>query len=191
MVPAHVHKKIYQPLKGEESAPEDQVHAHAGIIGDVDELTAPGYTSVEAFAARKADALERMKTQVSLPAEDPAHEKFTKMLTENVAAFVCRFWTDVKVDPVHIEFLPSLPETIRCASRAYPPKILPRYARYELDTTLNCVASFTLAPRILLLIRVKTLDIYVLYLVSNKDVNKTTGRIAYARLKTYRTLFFR
>ena len=126
MVPAPVHKKVYQPLKGEKSAPEDEVHAHAGIFGDVDKLTAQGYTSMQAFSARKAEALERMKVQVSLPAEDPAHEKFTNMLTDNVAAFVRKYWTGIKVDPVHIEFLPSLPETIRCASRAYPPEILPR-----------------------------------------------------------------
>ena len=45
MVQAPIHKKLYQPLKGEESAPEDKVHSHAGIFGNIDELTTPGYTS--------------------------------------------------------------------------------------------------------------------------------------------------
>jgi len=53
MVVAPVRKKIYQPLKGEKSAPEDQVHAHASIFGNIDEIMTPGYTSSEAFAARR------------------------------------------------------------------------------------------------------------------------------------------
>jgi len=126
MVQAIVHKKIYQPLKGEQSAPEDEMHAHAGIFGGLDELTAPGYTSLEAFSARKKEVLTSVQTQVCLPKEDSARRNFEKMLEENVATFVCQYWTGIKVDPVHIEFLPSLPETIRCAARAYPPEISPR-----------------------------------------------------------------
>ena len=113
MVPAPVHKKIYQPLKGEESAPEDQVHTHAGIFGNIDELTTPGYTSSEAFAARRKEVLTAVETQACLAHEVPARKSFTEMLKGNIAAFVCQEWTGIRVDPVHIEFLPSLPETIR------------------------------------------------------------------------------
>ena len=104
----------------------DQVHSHAGIFGNVDELTTPGYTSQEAFNTRKTEVLTTMITQICLPREDPAHRSFVKMLEDNIAAFVCQEWTGIKVDPVHIEFLKSLPETIRCAARAYPSEILPR-----------------------------------------------------------------
>ena len=113
MVQAPIHKKLYQPLKGEESAPEDKVHSHAGIFGSVDELTTPGYTSLEAFAARRKEVLTAVETQVCLAQEDPARKSFVEMLKGNIAAFVCQEWTGIRVDPVHIEFLPSLPETIR------------------------------------------------------------------------------
>jgi len=126
MVQAPIHKKLYEPLKGEQDAPEDQVHMHAGIFGNIDELTTPGYTSADSFAARRKEVLTAVETQVCLAQEDPARNKFKEMLKGNIAAFVCQEWTGIKVDPVHIEFLPSLPETIRCAARSYPPEILPR-----------------------------------------------------------------
>ena len=103
MVPAPIHKKFYQPLQGEQDAPEDQVHAHAGIFGNIDELTTPGYTSQEAFNTRKTEVLTTMRTQVCLPREDPAHRKFVRMLEENIAAFVSQYWTGIKVHPVHID----------------------------------------------------------------------------------------
>ena len=147
MVQAPIHKKIYEPLKGEQDAPEDQVHAHAGIFGNIDELTTPGYTSAEAFAARRKEVLTAMETQVCLPHDDPACTTFTKMLKDNIAAFVCQEWTGIKVDPVHIEFLPSLPETIRCATRSYPPEILPRMqAKMEAFTEQKYMERITKSP---------------------------------------------
>jgi len=89
MVQAPIHKKLYQPLKGEQEAPEDQVHVHAGIFGNIDELTTPGYTSAEAFAARRKEVLTAVDKQVYLAQEDPACNKFKEMLKGNIAAFVC------------------------------------------------------------------------------------------------------
>jgi len=83
IVQAPIHKKLYQPLKGEQSAPKDEVHAHAGIFGGLAELTAPGYTSLEAFSAKKKEVLTSVQTQVCLPQEDSARRNFVNMLEES------------------------------------------------------------------------------------------------------------
>jgi len=126
MVPAPVHRRIYDPLQGEEEAPEDAVHSHVGIFGANDILTNAGYSSREAFESRRQEALQLLQHRVALNVEDPMHAAHISMLTDNIPAFTCQHWTGIKVDPIHIEFLPSLPDTIRCASRTYAPEILPR-----------------------------------------------------------------
>jgi len=132
MVPRPIPGKIYPPLDPLEEAPEDAIHEDFSIFGEAEKAMMPEYASDEMYNRRLAELEEQIPLSVK-PLLEQIRPQFEKMLYDKGKhVFTHRRWLGVTMEKIHIDFLPTLPESMRCRARPVPPELLPKI-KIQLD----------------------------------------------------------
>jgi hypothetical protein len=111
--PPPIAGKIYEALSSYEEAPEESQVKETGLFGTIkNEILDTTYSTQESYEERKCIYIEAIRLQIK-----PGMEDYTEALAKYLAltdgdtpaSFTHNHWHGLKIDPVHIEFLDTLP----------------------------------------------------------------------------------
>ena len=124
-----VRGQLYTPIETYQRAPEEDELAEQGIFSEkiIDSL-AEAYASNEAYAQRVHEFREQCKTKITQGMGTEGQQLLEYlMMDEGDAqdAFTHRVWRGLKMMPVHIQFMDTLPSSVYQKARPVPVHLLP------------------------------------------------------------------